>query len=347
MPNNNCTTDCEYCYADRSVKPIRLGFEKVKSIIDECKELKISQVILTGGDIFLYKYWKELLSYLDQNGFPLGLISTKTPLQLRDVQFLKKYKLRLQFFLDSVDPAVCKKLVGMDDRYLEKVTKTFEILDSLDQKFRVTTVITSLNADIPYLVQLYQFLKGVPCISEWEIRLASKSLYSKKNFNDLNISKETFESIDKWINSIQTASSLKIAWESKKIARYFKSKTGSKGFEGARCSANYSNMMILPDGKVTICERLYWNPNYIIGYLTKQSIVEVWNSEKALQLAFPKQKDFQEASPCKRCKIFDACYSYPNRCIVDVIKGYGEENADYPDPRCEKAPHFISDLLPV
>lgn len=347
MPNNNCTTNCEYCYADRSVKPVKLDFEKVKSIVDECKKLRIAQIILTGGDIFLYKYWKELLSYLNQNDFSLGLLSTKTPLQLSDVHFLKEYKLKLQFSLDSIDPVVSKNLIGMDNRYLERVKKTFEIFDLLDQKCRVTTVITSLNADIPHLIELYRFLIGFDFVSEWEIRLASKSLYSKKNFDDLNITKEDFKAIDQWITSIQPTSSLKISWEAEKINRYFKSKSGSKSFEGARCSANYSNMMILPDGKVTICEQLYWNPNYIIGDLTKQSVTEVWNSKKALQLAFPKQEDFRNASPCKTCKIFDVCYSYPNRCIVDVIKGYGVENADYPDPRCDKAPQFITKLIPV
>ena len=29
-------------------------------------------------------------------------------------------------------------------------------------------------------------------------------------------------------------------------------------------------MYILPDGKVTICEELYWNEHFIIGDVTKQ-----------------------------------------------------------------------------
>lgn len=105
--------------------------------------------------------------------------------------------------------------------------------------------------------------------------------------------------------------------------------------------------MILPDGKVTICEQLYWNPKYIIGDISVQSIVEVWNSERALQLAFPKREDFRDISACKKCKIFDECYAYPNRCIVDVLKGYGQENDDFPDPRCAKAPSFKYELRTI
>ena len=45
------------------------------------------------------------------------------------------------------------------------------------------------------------------------------------------------------------------------------------------------------------------------------------------------------------CKLFDECMDFPNRCIVDILKGYGPENWDYPDPRCAQAPPFIYDLL--
>ena len=41
---------------------------------------------------------------------------------------------------------------------------------------------------------------------------------------------------------------------------------------------------VLPDGKVSACEQLYWHPQFIIGDLKKQSIEEIWNSPKAWEL---------------------------------------------------------------
>jgi len=104
------------------------------------------------------------------------------------------------------------------------------------------------------------------------------------------------------------------------------------------------NIFILPDGKVTICEQLYWDSRFIIGDLTTQSIEEVWNSPRALELSFPKREDFRDESVCKGCDIFEECLSFPNKCFADVLKGYGKENWDYPDPRCIKAPKFTYDL---
>jgi radical SAM protein with 4Fe4S-binding SPASM domain len=92
---------------------------------------------------------------------------------------------------------------------------------------------------------------------------------------------------------------------------------------------------------------MYWNPRFIIGDLTKQSIQEVWNSPRALELAFPKKENFRDKSICKKCSIFDECYACHNKCYADVLKAYGDEKWDFPDPRCKQAPPFINELSPL
>jgi radical SAM protein with 4Fe4S-binding SPASM domain len=187
-------------------------------------------------------------------------------------------------------------------------------------------------------------LKNCKNIQRWEIRLAFRSLYSRGDFDKIKVVKKDIDSIDKWITALSKESKIHIQWDVTGIDRYFKSDKGSRGFIGSRCSANYSNILILPDGKVTICEQLYWHPEYIIGDLTTQSIEEVWNSPRALELAFPHKEHFRDESVCKHCDIFEECHAYPNKCFIDVLKGYGNENGDYPDPRCIKAPPFVNEL---
>ena len=49
-------------------------------------------------------------------------------------------------------------------------------------------------------------------------------------------------------------------------------------------------------------------------------------------------EQIQEKSPCKKCSIFTKCrQEYGGVCWREVIKAYGNENWDYPDPRCPKA----------
>jgi len=348
MPNSTCSTNCIYCYADKHTSHSNMDFARIKTIIEECRKLRLMNISITGGDLFVYEYWRELLDCLVSNGFMVGLLSTKTPiLKEEDVQILKEKHVRLQFSMDSVNVQIIKKLIGMPIDYLEKVKQTFMLFEKVGIKVRVATVLTTINASPDSLKELYNFIREFPAIDSWTIRVANKSLYSKKQFEALRLSKEMLEEIDKIINEIkQKEHTILVSWDRENNKYYFQGKFGSKSFRGARCSANFSNIMILPDGKVTICEQLYWNPKYIIGDLTKQSVTDAWNSERALELAFPVREKIRDESPCKTCEIFDECYAFPNRCIVDVLKGYGNVNDDFPDPRCSKAPAFFTELRP-
>lgn len=346
MSNNTCTTNCVYCYADKTSGHLQMSFDQVRSILKDCYDLRIGEFMITGGDIFVYKHWRELLNCMKGYNMNIGLLSTKTPLQEKDVRLLKDYQVNMQFSLDAVSPSILKEVVGMNPDYLLKVRDTFALFDKYKLRYKITTVLTKINDSVSNILDLYEFLQQFQCVAHWEVRIAHKSLYSKCDFEKLKITKESIQQIDESIQKIKEHSRFKISWEPVDRKHYFQAKQGSRSFKGSRCSANYSNMMVLPDGKVTICEQLYWNPNYIIGDLTKQSISEVWNSPRALALAFPRREDFRDVSPCKKCKIFEECYNFPNRCIVDVLKGYGEENADFPDPRCIDAPAFISELRP-
>ena len=100
-----------------------------------------------------------------------------------------------------------------------------------------------------------------------------------------------------------------------------------------RCTANMKHCFILPDGKVTICERLYWNPLFIIGDLSNNSLSEVWNSDKAHNLYFKTINEINSSSFCKKCQGREECFTKKKRCWVDIVNTWGN-NITYPDPIC-------------
>jgi radical SAM protein with 4Fe4S-binding SPASM domain len=95
---------------------------------------------------------------------------------------------------------------------------------------------------------------------------------------------------------------------------------------------------VLPDGKVTLCEQLYWHPFFLLGDLNRQSIMEMWHSEKALSLWNFSQEEVRDVSPCKTCEAFDGCRRGLGNCWRQAIAAYGPENYDFPSPDCPKAP---------
>jgi radical SAM protein with 4Fe4S-binding SPASM domain len=345
MLTNKCITDCIYCYADKRTKLANLPIEYVSKLIDDANDNNIVDFMVTGGEFFLYEKWDLLLDKLFLCNYKIDLVSTKVPITEKTIIKFKKYNIRLQMSIDSLDSGELQNILKVNDKYANKIKETMFLLNKYGVDCQVATVLTTHNKNIHDLQELYAFLSQFSNINRWEIRVAFKSLYSKENFDSIKILREDITTIASWIEKIKEQTKLNILWSPDNDDTYFRSNDGSKEFIGARCSANMTNLFILPDGKVTICEQLYWKEKYIIGDITKQGLKEIWNSTKALELLSPKQKNVTTKSPCSICKIYDECISYANKCIADVIKAYGDENSDYPDPRCGKAPKFINNLF--
>lgn len=346
MLSNRCFTKCIYCYADGETKCNNLEFSKVEEIIEEAAQLKVMSFNLDGGEFFIYPYWRKLLLKLQEKRYKPDIVSTKFPIETRDIEDFSKFKIRLQVSLDSVRQGTLDKMVGHIKEYAERMRASLMQVDKI-MSFQVATILTKYNGTVDELDEMYSFLSKLKNLVRWEVRVGFKSLYSKVNFKDIQISRSSIGEIQKWVEEKQKCSKFEILWSPGKEVDFFKANNGSSEFTGSRCSANSIHMFILPDGKVTICEQLYWNKNFLIGDLTKESITEVWNSKRALFLANMKAKDFSEESACRNCSIFAQCKANMNACFPNIMKVYGEENWDYPDPRCAKAPRNISETIYV
>lgn len=72
--------------------------------------------------------------------------------------------------------------------------------------------------------------------------------------------------------------------------------------------------------------------------------MEIWNSKKALDIYFHKKENIKKESKCYSCDLFNECHLNGAKCWREVIKVYGNENWDYPDPRCPFSPEPINEI---
>ncbi|MCL1850005.1 MAG: SPASM domain-containing protein [Bacteroidetes bacterium] len=195
------------------------------------------------------------------------------------------------------------------------------------------------------MLSIYNFIKNISGITGWSLRPAFPSIY-KEASADFIPSKKQIDDLFSDMEAVKAEEKISIDYDKTFFERgYVSAEGGSKNFDGAECSSNRSHIFVLPDGKVTICEQLYWKPHFIIGDLTYQSIKEVWNSERALWFYNLEASQLSDGNPCKTCDIFKECYRNMNRCWAEVVKAYGDEHWDYPDPRCKLAPEMKTNLI--
>lgn len=213
------------------------------------------------------------------------------------------------------------------------------LLDDSGLKFQVSTVLTTYNSDIKIMTELFSFLSKLKNITTWNIVTVHDSLNSQlKDFHSLKPSHEQLNKLFEELKETVKYSKINVAIDENTLNKeYYSDQGGSKYFKGNKCSALSMQFFILPDGKVTICEQLYWHPYFIIGDVCNNSLSSVWNSKRAKFLAYRAWNDIRPTSKCYECTLNKECFEHNNRCWVDIMKAYGKDNYDYPDPRCEFA----------
>lgn len=349
MLTNRCVTHCRYCYADTVTQVVHpLATERILELVDEAACMPVRQFNLMGGEVFLHRDWPIILEKLVNSGIAPEYISTKIPFTKTLIAALQKsgFKGVIQVSLDACNSSVLSGLLGVDKGYVERVWRGLRLLDESELHYQVATVLTTCNGSVRLLTELYNKLVTLKHIRDWRIVPVSNSI--TKSYDDFKVLKPSVGLMDEIWNCLEqkTAESpfpILIGRESvKKVYRTISG--GSRCFSGKECSALTSHLFILPDGKVSICEQLYWNPRFLIGDVTQDSLASVWNSSYARQLCCLSSADISAQSPCKTCRLFEECFGYHNRCWSDVIKAYGPEYWDYPDPRCCLAPPLKYDL---
>jgi len=341
--NTKCVTDCIYCYADKKKRYTPMPTEKVLDIIDQAKALGVRKFELSGGEVLLHKDWQIIVKKLVDCGYS-DLISTKIPLTKQQIDdYVATGMDTLQISLDSLNPEIQAANLKVDADYCEKMKESLRYLDTKGIGIIIKGTFTRHTFTIENINEILEFISTLKNLTKFTVSTIGASMFkTNESFHDLKPSSESVKKIYDYLDSLKT--DLYIQKDSNEANRdemcnfsKFKNRT--------LCTGNVSGLIILPDGKVTICEELYWDENFILGDLMENTLAEVWNSEKALDLWNIKQSIFPKESACSTCQDFVRCRKGLGVCWKYVIAVYGRKNYLFPDPRCPKAPAMIYDVF--
>lgn len=334
MLNTSCTTDCVYCYADRRFVKNPLPFPRLLELLKEAYLLGMPYVDVNGGEFFLYPHWRELLAEMRKYDY-VPLISTKHPLSEKAVAELKYLNIKnIQLSIDSVNDDELRQMLHVENGYLEKVLEGLRLLDKSGIEVTVRSVITRHNDTEQSLNKTIDVLTSFRNVTHIDFTPAEFS---------------RFKSSDRYFSTQPRLARLRAILEER--GQDCTASLSFKGYEEPltvaqrvedfpsrrMCTGNVQGFFVLPDGKATYCERLYWHPFFILGDLTQQSIMEMWSSKRALARWNFSQEEVRSESPCKTCDEFEKCRRGLGNCWRLAVDAYGDGNYDYPAPNCPKA----------
>ncbi len=341
----NCYTNCKYCYAKRNMHITNpLTTERIVELIKEAADLGVSDFDLNGGEVLLHPDYKVIISELIKNGFD-PYISTKIPLKASQIEDLIELGIQnIQVSLDTVSTEVLSETLGVGPSYMTLISKMFDLLSKHNIGIIINTIITKYNSSIDAIDKLVDFLSGYKNVVEINFTNATYSIYKdNQNYQNIKTNQAFLGELESHIALLKDKySAIRFYHSFSNLSNEFRNiqKFESRGF----CSGNMNSMVILPDGRVTICEELYDNPVFVIGDVSINTILDVWNSRKAKELYQLSRHVFSNDSLCKACSAFDECRVKQKVCWKEVIAAYGEKNWDYPSPLCPKAPEPLNDI---
>lgn len=333
-----CYTDCCYCYADRRMSENdMLPTSRIVELILEARNNGVVNFDINGGEVLLHPDIKLILKELTNNGFS-PLVSTKIPVRKEILDFFKSIDLKkFQISLDSIDEDVLSRTLKTPKGYIDRIRATLDYASQIGLQIDINSVLTKYNIMNDQLESLFAFTSSYGCVKRHRLNPTGYSLY-KGNFEEIAPNVESLQMIESKIPQWKTEFGLDINLSYYECGSQFSPKEKREKFPGrALCTGNIWNMVILPNGDVTICEELYYKKQFIIGNLKNESIGQVWNGDKAREL-YEFAVSSKSKSACGHCQDFITCRQGKGICWKTVLMAYGDSNWDFPDPRCPKAP---------
>ncbi|MCO5383785.1 MAG: radical SAM protein [Methanosarcina barkeri] len=329
---NKCNLKCEYCFQNNNTKISQeASFEEVISVLNQLDSLKVSDVLLEGGEIFASPFIEKLLCKLDNYKIKFHVITNGTLLTPELVDKISQTNLSIGVSLDGHTPELNSQRGGKEVYY--KILSAIEMLVSRGITTYVNCTVTKNNADsLDQLIELCNKLNVHGIVFQ---RLHCSAKADKNYFYNNSISYSQLVGF----NSIYERAKSKYPhiyfMECELFCfldapeRYLKVCNPDfeyKPKEIFRCAAGRKFCVITPNLDVVPCGIL---EDYPCGNLRENSFIEIWqNSERLNFIRHISKLRVDEISMCRDCTYNPIC---DGGCRADMFH-YAE---------AWLAPHFL------
>ena len=342
--NTHCKTDCIYCYANKGQLYKPLATNKILYIIEDAKQTGIREFDISGGEFLLQKDWDVILKRLVDCRFNPN-ISTKVPFTEKMVQKLVDSGIKeIQVSVDTFSPSLIGNDLRVPSTYIDEMKQGLRMADEAGIRLILKGTQTKETLNSENIKEILDFARTLHNIKRYTISTIGYMQYKPKGlFKEIHPTIQQVAQFEQYLETVQPTLPFDCYIDNQTMTHSQlcnKTEFDNRGL----CSGNTTGFVLLPDGKVTLCEELYWDPQFLMGDLTTQSIMEMWQSERAWKLWKVQQKSIPHSSACSHCKQFESCRYQQGVCWKMIINAYGRENSFYPDPRCPQAPPIKNNI---
>lgn len=296
---DNCNLRCKHCYQENFTNSKDLPVEKLYLIFENISEfLKVKNkklvIDLTGGEVFLYPEWRELVKKICSSIYlkHIGIITNGLLLNDEILEEFERYNIKLKISAEGVERQVYEYFRGKNfDKFLKICEKIKEM------KIEKIFMFTLLEKNYDQIFKIFDFL-GMYKFDKLVIERFIPYGIGKKMKNEF-ISYEKWFSLAKFLHE-----KCNLDFNPYDIAEFkgfmVEIKNGNYNLYGSECVVGRYGIAIMPDGTVFPCRRFPLS----IGNLLKDKLLDLWEKSDILNML--RERKFLKGI-CKDCKIKN-CY---------------------------------------
>ncbi|MBM7615507.1 radical SAM/SPASM domain-containing protein [Alkaliphilus hydrothermalis] len=264
-----CNLKCHHCYISPDIQDHELSFEKWKEIIEECSQLGVYLVKVTGGEALLSPYFFQLIELIKNEGMLVRLYTNGTGLSKEVLSKLKNSGVtELQISLDGATEDTHDNFRRTKGNF-EKINNTLPLLEEMGFSVILSFTVSNYNKS-----EINDFIKLARQFSNISI-VVSPYINYHQTFNDTN---KMLDVGDDLIQELKvTFNNNSDIWTKKTI--YYS--TYSNNYIGY-CGFGIYSCYIDSFGKVLFCP-LINQEDQILGNVLKDSLKDIWRDSPLLR----------------------------------------------------------------
>jgi len=317
-----CNFRCIYCFnSSGNITRNELSTAEWLRVIDQAKVMEVVKCTVSGGEPMVHPGFFEILTKLVESEMSVYLCTNGSLIDQMALTKLTALEIPcVQISLDAASAAVHDQMTAVSDTF-SQVIKAIEDFVKHGTKVFVKSVLTPLNVgETGALIDLCHQL-GVKRLTLDRFDLSNAGRGNERLF----MSRE--QELDLAVLVAQKDQALNGEME---LMAVTDPRCWASESDIIPCGAFQRSLNILPNGDISVCEKLIDVPEMTGGNVRESSLEEIWVSERVKNIIKPAIEKVDGS--CKECEHLQKCHT---GCYA--IKLYVDDNVYAMDPRCWKA----------
>jgi pyrroloquinoline quinone biosynthesis protein E len=320
---HQCNFRCIYCFNDAEPgKAHAMSTGDWLRVLAQSAEQGVVRCTISGGEPMTHPGFREILDAVMAHDMVPYVCTNGSLIEAADVRYFAAIGLPyLQISLDAADEATHDRM-SQAPGSLPRVRRAIRSLVEAGVDVVVKSVITPLNA--AGLGEL------IDSCHDWGVSRITLDRFDLSNAGRGNERLFLTPAMERWMGETARGRQERFAADGFVVTAVDTPRCWSGQDDIIVCGALSTGMTILPDGQVSICEKVIDYPDLTVGDLRQQSVAEVWNSPRAGNVLrpFPEQID----PICRDCPQLPGCHT---GCLAQTL--IVTDDPYRPDPRCWNA----------